>query len=548
MDIEKKKYRVFFCSNKNLKVGPGEILIRPVQNSWNDFGYRIWCEYTFQHIEESKSFSGEILLGFIPSQVTTETKVDSPIVSLSDYLSMVDSELVPVNEGEPTFFTLLPSMAGYREVVDHIGVKNIEAFLHSINDLVYNKTKSNNWIDKAIKTEVFRLGFMRNSESFYAFNNAEITFAGMEKENFSSLSAEFDLEFQLSSFENPHKINFRFSSEGYIPRRINVLIGKNGLGKSQALKNFTRAALMYRQKDIKLTDAKTSRRPMISRLLAISTPGETGNTFPAERPLSQKLFYRRLNLTRNGRVGRSRSIGETLVQLARKEERIAEKDRAELFLESLEKVMSIETLHIKLDDRRFVPLIDFFNVRGHEKKRLEMWGAVSRQTEPYMYVNGKHHPLSSGQLTYFKFALLCCQYIETGSLVLMDEPETHLHPNLISDFVNLLDYLLENTGSHAILATHSAFITREIPKQQVHVFQVEDRNRISISNPRLRTFGATVDTIAQFVFDEDIEASLTDKIFDRIKELDLEQIERELRNEISLAALMDIRRRKKEVK
>jgi energy-coupling factor transporter ATP-binding protein EcfA2 len=125
----------------------------------------------------------------------------------------------------------------------------------------------------------------------------------------------------------------------------------------------------------------------------------------------------------------------------------------------------------------------------------------------------------------------------------MDEPETHLHPNLISDFVNLLDFILENTGSQAILATHSAYFVREIPKEQVHVFQMHSENTISIENPRLNTFGATVDSISQFVFLEDSEVELTEKIISKIGNRIFEDIEEELSKHISLAALMNIRRR-----
>ncbi|MBF4349710.1 AAA family ATPase, partial [Vibrio anguillarum] len=80
------------------------------------------------------------------------------------------------------------------------------------------------------------------------------------------------------------------------------------------------------------------------------------------------------------------------------------------------------------------------------------------------------------------------------SFVLLDEPETHMHPNMIADFVGLLDQLLEDTGSQALIATHSAYFVREISREQVHVLLKNESDEISIVSPRLRTFGADIES------------------------------------------------------
>ncbi|MBH9742078.1 AAA family ATPase [Vibrio vulnificus] len=120
--------------------------------------------------------------------------------------------------------------------------------------------------------------------------------------------------------------------------------------------------------------------------------------------------------------------------------------------------------------------------------------------------------LSSGQLSFFKFALLACLHIENGSFVLLDEPETHLHPSMISDFITLLDNILEKTGSYALIATHSAYFVREVTREQVHVFKKFNNEEIQILNPRLKTFGANIGDISHFVFDEDYGNSLSQKV------------------------------------
>ena len=98
-----------------------------------------------------------------------------------------------------------------------------------------------------------------------------------------------------------------------------------------------------------------------------------------------------------------------------------------------------------------------------------------------------------------RFAAQAASTIEQGSLILLDEPETHLHPNFISNLMEILDSLLQSTGSIAIIATHSAYVVRETPRDRVNVLTLENR-QIRIDRPRMQTFGATIDSISQFVF------------------------------------------------
>ena len=121
--------------------------------------------------------------------------------------------------------------------------------------------------------------------------------------------------------------------DSIIPKRINVLIGKNGVGKSQALTKFSRLALQMtnEQGTLKDTDSRDG-RPMINRMIAIATPGETINTFPGERVNQQKIFYRRLSFARGSRAKQSRGITETLIQLSRNDESVKGKNRWNFFL------------------------------------------------------------------------------------------------------------------------------------------------------------------------------------------------------------------------
>jgi energy-coupling factor transporter ATP-binding protein EcfA2 len=87
-----------------------------------------------------------------------------------------------------------------------------------------------------------------------------------------------------------------------------------------------------------------------------------------------------------------------------------------------------------------------------------------------------------------------------GSLVILDEPETHLHPNLISDFMRVLAKLLEVNKSIALIATHSPFVVRELPSRCVHVFSIDEDTNPSINSAYLRTLGASIDRLSIDIF------------------------------------------------
>lgn len=539
-------------SNMELVPKQNEIIIFPDKDNWNDFGHRIKCNFVINHAsKKNEIYRDTIFFGFQlkKNKEISNINTDSSIISTNELknLSSIFNETKENSlskENMPDFFTMLPNMQSYRKLVHFYGVKLANELLLIMNDLVVRKQKNKHdeWVKNAIETSVFKFGFMRNSEPFFAYSNADSILNGLTEEKFDNISNNLTLTFKLSNFANEHNINLKYSHNSLIPKRINILIGKNGLGKSQALNKFCRSALRYKNEEHFLIDENSfGSRPMINRLLAIGTPGETSNTFPVERLSSQKLYYRRLNLTRNNRTSNSRNTIELLVQLARSEEYIGDSDRWNIFVTSLNKAFENITISLLLKNGSYCSINDLDKNRG-EAHRLELFSNLDYSSEPFVFSEGTHSPLSSGQLTFFKFALLSSLFIENGSFVLMDEPETHMHPNLISDFINLLDFLLEKTGSFALLATHSAYLVREVSREQVHVFKVDEEKNISIVQPRLRTFGANVDRISEFVFEDNIENKLIEKILRKIKNRSFNSIDDEIGNEISLPSLMAIKR------
>lgn len=89
--------------------------------------------------------------------------------------------------------------------------------------------------------------------------------------------------------------------------------------------------------------------------------------------------------------------------------------------------------------------------------------------------------------------------VEEKTLVVLDEPESHLHPPLLSAFTRALSELLSNRNGVAIVATHSPVVLQEIPRTCVWKLT---RSGMAVSNsrPRTETFGENVGVLTREVF------------------------------------------------
>lgn len=108
--------------------------------------------------------------------------------------------------------------------------------------------------------------------------------------------------------------------------------------------------------------------------------------------------------------------------------------------------------------------------------------------------------MSSGEITMlFRFLPLIIT-MEHNSLILIDEPETHLHPTWAKHFVDYLTSLFSEYHSHIIIASHSPTIVSELPMQCIVGLK---RNGSDIKQyfPKDRTLGAYPNEILMDVFE-----------------------------------------------
>lgn len=109
--------------------------------------------------------------------------------------------------------------------------------------------------------------------------------------------------------------------------------------------------------------------------------------------------------------------------------------------------------------------------------------------------------LSSGHKVVLKIIVELTAHIGGGepSLVLLDEPETHLHPPLLAAFLKAFRACLEAFDGFAIIATHSPVVLQETPSQYISVLRrAYERNEVGETT--IETFAESIGIITQDVF------------------------------------------------
>ncbi|NDV67218.1 AAA family ATPase [Bacteroides sp. 224] len=89
-----------------------------------------------------------------------------------------------------------------------------------------------------------------------------------------------------------------------------------------------------------------------------------------------------------------------------------------------------------------------------------------------------------------------CGWIST---VFANEPETHLHPNAITQLMNTIYELVEEFQSYCIIATHSPLVVRELFSKNVYVLDREDTS-LSIRRIPLESFGENLSVLTEEIF------------------------------------------------
>lgn len=276
----------------------------------------------------------------------------------------------------------------------------------------------------------------------------------------------FKYKFQPKFAENELEVDFDFDNSSNIPNRIYAIIGKNGTGKTQLV--TTLPLDISKRNDSNFTP----KTPLFSKVIAVSYSSFDRFEIP-KKTAEFNYVYCGLKDENGKRLGED----ELILRFQKSYEKINEQSRIQIFLDNLEIFISndlirefisfkIETGEYEINYGKFVEIINI---------------------------------LSSGQSILILIITEIIANIRYDSLLIYDEPETHLHPNAISQLINTIYELSRIFQSYCIIATHSPIIVQELLSKNVYVVQREG-NHASIRKPSKETFGENLSTIIEEIF------------------------------------------------
>ena len=117
-----------------------------------------------------------------------------------------------------------------------------------------------------------------------------------------------------------------------------------------------------------------------------------------------------------------------------------------------------------------------------------------------------YNSLSSGHRVILLTVTRLVELMNEKTLVLIDEPENHLHPPLLSSFMKALSVLAIQRNAVVIIATHSPVVLQEVPRTCTTKI-----NRVgssyNLSRPHFETFGENIDVLTRDIFRLELEDS-----------------------------------------
>jgi len=361
------------------------------------------------------------------------------------------------------FCSLGQDLEYYKNIIK-IGDLNSRALLNSINDVVINEKIR----EKFRYDDGFINSLLRFSEAEKALNEASQFFGVNIVEN----DCSFNFTTKLDYATIPHNIDFDFTSDKYLPNRINVLIGKNGTGKTQMLSRLANSLSGYKKDQGVFSPS----RPLFSKVITISY-----SAFDNFEKPHQVLDYNRNIITANDWVD-SKSIFSYIY----------------CGIQGSKGVYTIEELKRNLE-------LSFSRVK--DQNRAKQWRKILEQIIEKEHINildqiesGNFNlSVSSGQNIILSTITDVISNIEDESLLLFDEPELHLHPNAMSNLIRMFYVLLEEFNSYAIISTHSPLIIQETPSRYVHVLK-RIGDTPSVNKLELESFGENLSNLTNHTF------------------------------------------------
>ncbi|WP_017235517.1 AAA family ATPase [Pandoraea sp. B-6] len=334
----------------------------------------------------------------------------------------------------------------------------------------------------------------------------------------------------MGSDDGEMQLAFEVTPNSLPPTNIHVVIGRNGVGKTTLLNSIVEAIVHQEHADTlgRFEIASESWLPKVpmppsyfSSVTSVAFSAfDRFNPLPDQRDKSQGVGYVYIGLKKRSANSPNHHVF---------------KDPDELvddFLKSLGVCLSMD---IKREQWKNAIKVLEFDENFAEMSLSMLADDTHDKTEINRYAEQVFRNMSSGHKIVLLTVTKLVETIEEKSLVLLDEPESHLPPPLLSAFTRALSELLTARNAVALIATHSPVVLQEVPRSCVWKIN-RFRDSTKAERPEMETFGENVGSLTREIFGLAVRKSgFHDLLAKAVEQVgDFEQILKHYENQIGL--------------
>jgi predicted ATPase len=441
-------------------------------DGWDDFGYKTLYQLSVYDDEGIRHRIGGVKIGQFGME---EGRISIP---------------AEFDELDERYFSLGLDES-YYEGLNKLGPSVRDRVLRGLQDLSLNQ----DLFDRALKEKVTGVSLLRSvMPATVTGQYARLARGGAR---LSSYQFTYSAPKFSGSKSKPIALSFAVEPESYPPTNIHVVIGRNGVGKTHLLHHMARALVDEDADPREVGGFDGGNDPAVTNRMFANLVSVTFSAFdrfeplPSRRDKSKGVQYayiglKRVGLTKEGKPlppkspERLSSEFSASISVCRQGARLSRWRRALETLEADPIFRDAEVTALAGED------IEDEDLKRQSHKLFEK--------------------LSSGHKIVLMTITRLVETVEEKTLVLLDEPEAHLHPPLLAALVRSLSDLLTNRNGVAIVATHSPVVLQEVPRSCVWKIRRSGTKMVA-ERPDVETFGENVGILTREVFGLEVTAS-----------------------------------------
>ncbi len=382
----------------------------------------------------------------------------------------------------------------YYENIKKLGDKYREFILEGLNDIAYRPEI----YEKCRNENVTKTSLMRDVTEKTILNQFNRMAHGGARLTKYSFGYSFPTIIKGSKtdivVDDPAKLTFVVKPESNPPTNIHIVIGRNGVGKTFLIKNLIGAISKSKNEDEVGhffdprygVDDKISADELFANAICVGFSAFDDLPTSLDQIDEISIPYVFIGLDNNDEKTSLSRIDKLSSQFAASLHRsFSSKSKRSLWRKAMD-VLNYDNYfqESRISETRYIADSEAFE---NNAKR-------------------KFAPLSSGHKIILLIITRLVEVVEEKSLIILDEPETHLHPPLLAAFIRALSDILTTKNGVAFITTHSPVILQEVPSSCVWKMQ-RSKIVVSLENLQQETFGTNINSLIREVFGLEVEKS-----------------------------------------